>query len=55
VGLEHLKKKKGESTKVKAYIIIFSTGKVKEWPDFYDKTQVLLFTIAVIVNQGTII
>ncbi|MEK3820305.1 HNH endonuclease [Cytobacillus sp. FSL W8-0315] len=32
-----MKEKNGKSTKDVAFAVIYSTGKVKEWPDFYDK------------------
>ncbi|WP_433595423.1 HNH endonuclease [Lysinibacillus xylanilyticus] len=31
------KEHNGKSTKEIAYVVIFSTGKIKEWPDSYDK------------------
>lgn len=32
------KENNGKSTKEIAYVVIFSTGKIKEWPDFFDKS-----------------
>ncbi|KXY44797.1 hypothetical protein AT257_16245 [Bacillus cereus] len=33
------KENEGKSTKEIAYVVIFSTGKIKEWPDSFDKSK----------------